>query len=111
MAGLDAPRAVVETFSVHLRYQLVATGRFLSGMPASVLLHQAGQTPLKVLPVDLPARPWPVAMISLRNRTVSPLVQAFMTCVREVCARMDQGATERPGPRPVGPEEPPRTSR
>lgn len=95
MAGVDPPRTAVETFSVHLRYQLVATGRFLSGMPASVLLQHTRQPAIKVLDLDLPLRPWPVAMISLRDRTVSPIVQIFKTCVREICTQMGVEVTRR----------------
>jgi DNA-binding transcriptional LysR family regulator len=39
---------------------------------------------LKVLPVDLPDRPWPVTIVTLKNRTLSPVVERFIECTREV---------------------------
>jgi hypothetical protein len=41
-----------------------------------------------VLPVDLPARPWPVAIVTLKNRTLSPVVERFIACAREVTKSM-----------------------
>jgi hypothetical protein len=43
---------------------------------------------LKVLPIKLPAQPWPVAMVTLKNRTVTPVVQEFMKDVRTVAKTM-----------------------
>jgi len=39
---------------------------------------------VRVLPVDLPRRPWPVVMVSLKNRTTPPLVNLFIRRVREL---------------------------
>jgi len=38
---------------------------------------------LKVLPVRF-VRPWPVAIITLKNRTSSPVVKRFIECARDV---------------------------
>jgi hypothetical protein len=32
----------------------------------------------------LPTRPWLVAILTLKNRTLSPVVQQFIACAREV---------------------------
>jgi hypothetical protein len=40
--------------------------------------------PLKELHVDLPLRPWLVAILTLKNRTLSPVVERFIACAREV---------------------------
>ncbi len=37
---------------------------------------------LKELPIDLSVRP-PVAVATLRNRTLGPVVQSFIACARE----------------------------
>jgi DNA-binding transcriptional LysR family regulator len=34
------------------------------------------------LPVDLPARPWPIAIVTLKNRTLSPMTQRFIDQLR-----------------------------
>ncbi len=80
--GLKAPNISLVTYSVFLRAELAATGDYLTSLPASVLLFNAARFALKVLPVDLPKRPWPVAMVTLKNRTPSPVVRRFMDHVR-----------------------------
>ena len=40
--------------------------------------------PLKVLPVKLPIPPWPVGIMTLKSRTLSPVVQLFVDHTREV---------------------------
>jgi hypothetical protein len=36
------------------------------------------------LPVDLPVKPFAAQIVTLKNRTLSPVVERFSTCVREV---------------------------
>jgi DNA-binding transcriptional LysR family regulator len=78
--GLDVPMARVVTVSVHIRNHMLASGRFITAIPKSV----ANWYGLKVLPVDLPMQPWPVLMVTLRNRTLSPIVERFLDCARTV---------------------------
>jgi len=58
------------------------------------LCLNAGRFGLKELPINLPARPWPVAIVTLKNRTLSPVVGRFLECAREVAKSM----TGRPQP-------------
>jgi len=76
--GLPPPRIVLKTFSMHLRLHLLATGRFVSALPASVLRLHAQRFSLKELPVKLPPHPYAVAIVTLKNRTLSPLVDQFI---------------------------------
>jgi DNA-binding transcriptional LysR family regulator len=78
--GLAMPKASFVTLSVHLRNHLLASGRFISVFPKSI----ADRYAQKVLPVDLPVRPWPVVMVTLKNRTLSPIVERFLECARDV---------------------------
>ena len=71
-SGLAAPKIAVTTFSVHLRTHLLATSDFVAAMPRSVLRLNARQFGLKALPVRLPVRAFPVAIVTLKNRTLSP---------------------------------------
>jgi DNA-binding transcriptional LysR family regulator len=80
--GLHAPRVCMVTYAVPLRMSLVATGEYLGSFPASLLRFNADRYGLKTLPVDLPALPWPVAVVTLRNRTLSPAIQAFIDHVK-----------------------------
>ncbi len=78
--GLSVPKISLITFSVHLRTQLVASGEFIAAMPKSI----ADRYSLKVLPIELHAQPWSVAIMTPKNRTLSPLVEPFIRCAREV---------------------------
>lgn len=80
--GLAPPKLGVRSYSAHQRLSLVATNRFVSAESGSVLRFNADRFSLKVLPVDFAVHPWPVGIVTLKNRTVSPVVQIFLDCVR-----------------------------
>ncbi len=81
---LKPPRATVYADSVNTRLRLAATGRFLAVVPTYILRFHAKHLSLKVLPVELPTKLRQIAIITLRNRTLSPLAQRFIECAREV---------------------------
>jgi DNA-binding transcriptional LysR family regulator len=83
-SGLDYPQATVYTISADVRMRLLASGRFLTIVPASVLKFSAERAKLKVLPIKLRLPPLPVGVVSLKNRTLSPVVERFVECAREV---------------------------
>jgi DNA-binding transcriptional LysR family regulator len=83
-AGLELPRVRIFSNSLNLRYSLLATSRFLTMVPASVLHFSPGRTLLKVLPVQIPRWRLPFSIITLKNRTLSPAAQLFVDCIREV---------------------------
>jgi DNA-binding transcriptional LysR family regulator len=82
--GLRVPTANLVTHSIDLRAKLLTNGRFITAIPRSVVRLDANRTHFKMLPVDLPVRPWLVTMLTLKNRTLSPLVERFMECARGV---------------------------
>jgi DNA-binding transcriptional LysR family regulator len=84
--GLKMPRISLRTFSVHLRTNMLGSGHFITTFPNSVARFYAERFSLRVLPVDLPARRWLVAILMLKNRTLSPVVERFVEHVRH-CAR------------------------
>jgi len=86
--GLELPRAGVTSFSSAIRMQLVATGRFLTIMPGSMLRHNAEHWDLKALPIALDALTLPVAIFKLKHRTVSPVVQKFVEHLRAAAKSM-----------------------
>ena len=83
-SGLQTPAAPVTTLSIHLSCRLVATGRFVTTLPSSILHFGATDLGLKVLPVKLPTQPRPVGIVTLKNRTLSPVAQRFIDCACEV---------------------------
>ena len=91
--GAKMPDVIVDTFSVALRNQLLATGRFVTAMPASTLNTQARDAHLKVLPVALPNKPWPIVMVTLKERTLGPAANHFIACARAVTRRAGDRAS------------------
>ena len=94
--GLDMPRIGLTTLSMSLRTNLVATSPSIGVFPDSVLRVYGDWFSLKRLPVDLPARPWPVTIVTLKNRTLSPLVERFIECAREVAKSFASPPRKRP---------------
>lgn len=82
--GLKLPRQSVTSFSSHVRIHLLATGRFLSILPSLLLRYNAKRWGLKALPVDLGIQPVPLVIFTLKNRTLSPVVQLFVEHARAV---------------------------
>jgi len=87
-AGVELPHGPLITLSVHLSLQLVATGRFVALHGGSLLRFGGKNWPVQVLPVRLPVRPRPVAIMRLKNRTLSPVAQAFINCAKSVASGM-----------------------
>lgn len=81
--GLKMPKIRFMTLSVHLRTNMVASGHFITTLPSSVVRFHAERFALKALPVDLPDRPWPLAVVTLKNRTLNPVVERFVEHLRE----------------------------
>ncbi len=85
--GLKPPTPVVSASSILLRYKLVATGRFLSVLATSLMKADKKQWKFKVLPIGLP-KPPPVAVFTLKRRTLSPVAQLFIEQLRAVAKSM-----------------------
>jgi DNA-binding transcriptional LysR family regulator len=84
--GLKVPPARVVSYSLNVRTSLMATGRFLAIIPASVLRFGATQSVVKVLPCVLPPSAQPVAVTTLKNRMLSPTAKLFIDSARAVAA-------------------------
>lgn len=100
-AGLEPPGAPVVTFSIPLHQTLLATGRFLTALPVSMLHHHA-RFPFKVLPVKFPAPPRTTGIMTLKNRTLSALAVRFIESAREVAKALPNYCSsrrEKNGPR------------
>ena len=82
--GLDYPRATVFTISPEARIGLVASGRFLSIVPISILRFPRPRPEIKVLPVKLSVARVPFGIVTLKNRMLSPVAQLFIEHAREV---------------------------
>jgi DNA-binding transcriptional LysR family regulator len=89
---LDMPRIAVRSLSGHLQANLPARGDFVTVVARSVLHFYRGRFGLKALPIKLPAPPWPVAIVTLKNRSLSPVAERFIECVRKAAATMNAKA-------------------
>jgi DNA-binding transcriptional LysR family regulator len=85
--GLTPPLLSVTTYSMQLRMQLLATGRYLTAVPESLLQYNAKRWSLSRLPVEL-GKPLPVVIVTLKNRTLSPTVRLFIDHARAVTREM-----------------------
>ena len=88
---LPVPKTNVVTLSLNIRTDMLANGPFITALPRSLVQRYS----VKALPVDLPVRPWPVAIITLKNRTLSPVVERFIECAREVATSMGKKSQAR----------------
>jgi DNA-binding transcriptional LysR family regulator len=93
--GLEMPTATLVSYSMDLRVKSAARGRFITVVPRSVLRHGDDRHALKELAVDLPVRPWPVAILTLKHRTLSPIVERFIECGREVAKSIAPNGSRR----------------
>jgi len=80
--NLPLPKMRVMTFSVQVRAHLLATGDFVSAMPKSMLRLNPECRGLKQLPIKLGRRNFPVAIVTLKDRTLSPPVELFLGSLR-----------------------------
>lgn len=81
--GLAMPRARIATMSYHLRDMLLTTDDYLTVIPACMLsVLNAKRPTVKPLPIDLGVQTRPVAIFTLKNRTLSPIAELFIRCAR-----------------------------
>jgi LysR family pca operon transcriptional activator len=81
--GLEPPQSGVNSFSIPLCHHLLATGRFLTMHPI-VMARLGNYLPLKQLDVNFAGISRSVRVVTLGNRTLSPLAQVVIDYAREV---------------------------
>lgn len=81
--GLALPQASLTTHSHYLRNILLATGKYLAVTPVSMLaVYNRQRVAVKRLALDLGIKAPPMAIITLRHRTLSPVIELFIESVR-----------------------------
>jgi molybdate transport repressor ModE-like protein len=85
--GLDLPPASAETFSMHIVFHMVAYEGFVALLPG-FMRHLCKHLSIKMLPIDLAIERRPLALVTLKNRTLSPVVQRFIDCTREIAGSL-----------------------
>jgi DNA-binding transcriptional LysR family regulator len=81
---LTPPRPTVYTHALNVRIGLVATGPLLAVVPAGVVSSPEKYPSIRKLPVELPTAQRQIGIVTLKNRTLSPLAQRFIDCAREL---------------------------
>jgi DNA-binding transcriptional LysR family regulator len=81
--GLPPPQISVTATSLGLRNLLGMGGRFVVAVPLSLAKLYADRFFLKLLPIEFPTQ-MAYAIITLKNRTLSPAVERFIECAREI---------------------------
>lgn len=80
-AGLEPPRSTIAVTTYSMRNELLATGRYLSAAPGVLVRLPRKHSVLKAL-LELPNTRMPIAIITLKNRSLSPLAQLFIEDLR-----------------------------
>jgi DNA-binding transcriptional LysR family regulator len=88
--GHEPPRSTVATLSEYLRNDLLASGRFLTVLPGFMLKMRGRHPQLKALPVALTNARMPIGIITLKNRTLTPLARIFIETIRVTAKSMAQ---------------------
>jgi DNA-binding transcriptional LysR family regulator len=83
-SGLEVPHANVTVYSILMQSALLASGRFLSFLPATMLRFSTKRLSMKVLPVEMPVQMWPIGIVTLKGRTPNPAQALLIDCAREV---------------------------
>jgi len=89
--GLELPRRTVQSNSPHLLWAMAHTGRFLTIAPASTLRLSGKRLGLKALPLKFSIPLGPIGIVTLKNRTISPVAQVFIDCARKLAQPFAKG--------------------
>jgi DNA-binding transcriptional LysR family regulator len=84
VSGLDYPRVTVGAITPEVRASLLKTGRFLTIFATSAMRFSTRRSDLKVLPVELPSAYASIGIVTLNNRTLSPVARLFIEHAREI---------------------------
>ena len=84
LAALKPRKIQVISNSMAVRIGLVTAMGFLTILPGSMLQFYADRGSLKALPVSLPIKAQPVEIVSLKHRTLSPVTETFIECLRMI---------------------------
>ena len=85
-SGLRVPRIAMTTTTAHLLFQVLETGRFVGHFGDRLLQFYSERYALKRLPIELPAKPFSVAVVTLKKRIISPVARLFVEHACEVAA-------------------------
>ena len=94
--GLVVPHASLVTHSIALRARILTEGTHIATFADSVVRLNTDHYALAVLPVDLSDQPLPAGILTLKNRTLSPIVGPFISIARAVASSFAREALHTP---------------
>jgi DNA-binding transcriptional LysR family regulator len=85
--GLRLPSSAVTTMSVLARFELLASGSYITTLPESLLRFSRTHPPVAILPMD-PLGVDEVGIVRLKRRALSPVARDFIDCARQITAKL-----------------------
>jgi DNA-binding transcriptional LysR family regulator len=67
---------------------MLATQRHLAMLPSSLVHFSASRLSIKALPITLPVEPRSIGIVTLKNRTISPVAQLIVQAARAITKPM-----------------------
>ena len=98
---LPLPLAIVTTISIHMRLDLLASGRFLTVLPAQMLQHPSNKAWLRALDIDLSDSSQPVALVTLKRRRSGGPIRFFEEASLDASKRIAREVRPRAQRRPA----------
>jgi DNA-binding transcriptional LysR family regulator len=92
---LQPPLPTITTLSAQLTVTLIASGRFVGLLPSSVAQFNTRRAGLKILPMKLPEARLAAGIVTVKNRTLSPLAELFIDCARELARSISEPTESR----------------
>jgi DNA-binding transcriptional LysR family regulator len=86
-AKLQPPVPQMATLSIQLTTNLIASGSYIGILPRSVA-HYTRRVGLKILPVRLANQRLAVGIITVKNRSLTPLAALFLDRARQVVGEL-----------------------
>jgi DNA-binding transcriptional LysR family regulator len=80
--GLKPPNVALMTHSIVLRMSLAASGPYVTVFPDTITSLRGFRGEIRILPIDLPASPTPLSIITLKNRKLNPVAERFIEHLR-----------------------------
>jgi DNA-binding transcriptional LysR family regulator len=89
-SGLEMPRRGAVCAPIPVIASLVGNGPYVANLPGSLVHFGGDHLQVKVLPIKVPVPPSPVAIITLKRRTLNPVAQLFIEHAREIARPLAQ---------------------
>jgi DNA-binding transcriptional LysR family regulator len=88
LGGLAVPRRLVITVSLQTQLGLLAAGRHFTMFPSSLLRFSGKRFSIQPLPIELAVEPRRIGIVTLKDRSISPVAQLLIREIREVAAQL-----------------------